>query len=125
MENTLVTIAACPRQTRMLVTQGPDELLRAVLPGAPRIRHPQAVTTVLQGLSLWLDQRLCVVLSVDEPEGSLCLGLTDTLGFGHDTLHYQVREVARAHRRGRRLRGVGDFRQLYLLSRAAHRGPLL
>ena len=80
---------------------------------------------VLQGLSLWLDQRLCVALSVDEPEGALCLGLEDALGFGDDTLHYRVHPIERVPHRGRRLRGVGDFRKLYRLARRARQGGLL
>jgi hypothetical protein len=61
---------------------GPDELLRAILPAPTRVRHERAVMTFLEGLSLWLDATLPVVLSVDARQASFCLGLTDELGLG-------------------------------------------
>jgi len=39
--------------TRMLLTFGQDELLRAVLP-SPLEAHPRAATTLCEALSLWL-----------------------------------------------------------------------
>jgi hypothetical protein len=57
------------------------------------------------------------VLSADEAEASYYLGLVDDLGCPVRSLFYEV-EVAEpdARRRGRRLRGVGDFTDLPQLS---------
>jgi len=119
MYQTNVTVAATPYQTNLLVTCGKDELLRAILPGAPHLRNIEASSRLLQGLSLWLDQRLHVALFVDEPEGSLYLGLTDELGIGDETLYYKVKPIEFVDHKNRTLRGVGDFRKLYFLARVA------
>jgi hypothetical protein len=73
----------------------------------------------VEGLSLWLDTRLAVALSVDAKEAGFCLGLTDELGLGAQSVFYRVdvAERGRRRRRGTRIRGVGDFgdlRQLHL-----------
>src|SRR5678815_1738931 len=72
-----VVIAPSATRTRVLVTEGSDELLRAVLPSPSQLRHERATTTFLEGLALWLDAKLHVVLSVDAKEAGFCLGLTD------------------------------------------------
>jgi hypothetical protein len=56
-------------------------------------------------------QRLSVVLSVGEADASCVLGLSDGLGLARSTLHYEV-EVCEQARRGRRLGGLGTFRDL-------------
>ncbi len=73
----------------------------------------------LQGLSLWLDEKLRVVLSVDEREAGSCLGLTDEMGLGLHSIYFdvEVHDRRARGRRGQRIRGIGDFadlRQLYL-----------
>lgn len=98
----------------MLVTQGPDELLRAILPPPASVHHERAAIALLQGLSLWLDAKLHVVLSVDDREAGFCLALTDEMGLGMRSVFFDV-EVhdPRARRgRGQRIRGVGDFADL-------------
>jgi hypothetical protein len=113
MKYTVVIVPSSTR-TRVLVSQGPDELLRAILPPPFAVHYPSAATSFLQGLSLWLDAKLHVVLSVDEREAGFCLGLTDEMGLGMHTVYFDV-EVhdRRAHRRrGQRIRGVGDFADL-------------
>ena len=98
----------------MLVTEGSDELLRAVLPSPSQLRHERATTTFLEGLALWLDAKLHVVLSVDAKEAGFCLGLTDEMGVGVRSLFFDV-EVRDRHvrrRPGRRIRGMGDFADL-------------
>lgn len=119
-----LTVMASAEQTRLLLTLGPDELLRAVLPPPDRIGHASACPTLLRGLARWLDRPLHVVLSADDDRRSSCLGLTDALGVARESIYYrvQVAERPRQRRKGRRLRGVGDFRQLYLLRAAALRG---
>lgn len=107
--------------TRLLLTLGPDELLRAILPSPPLVRHERAAPTLLEGLSMWLDKALPVVLSADDEDFGFRLGLTDLMGIGARSLYYHV-EVAdrvRRPRRGRRIRGVADFsdlRQLRLVT---------
>ena len=114
----LVAIVPSAMRTRVLVTDGPDELLRASLPPASRL-HARAVIPLLEGLALWLDAKLHVVLSADAQAGR-SLGLTDELGVGVRSLFFdvEVRDRAARRRRGRRLRGIADFvdvRQLRLV----------
>jgi hypothetical protein len=77
---------------------------------------------LLEGLSLFLGERLSVVLCVDESSGSSCeLGLLDGLGFGERSVFYEVGIAARESRADRRaaraLRLAGsDFRDLRQLS---------
>jgi hypothetical protein len=119
MDSYKVVLSPTTKWTRVLVSQGPDELLRAILPPPSQVRHERAVATLLEGLSLWLDTRLAVALSVDAKEVGFCLGLTDELGMGARSVfyHVDVAERGRRWRRGTRIRGVGDFgdlRQLHL-----------
>jgi hypothetical protein len=109
-----VVIVPSTTRTRVLVTEGPDELLRAVLPSPSQLRHERATTTFLEGLALWLDAKLHVVLSVDAKETGFCLGLTDELGVGMRSLFFdvEVRDRRARRRPGRRIRGVGDFADL-------------
>ena len=89
-------------RTRVLLTQGPDELLRAVLP-ASQLRHERAVSAFLESLALWLDAKLHVVLSVDAKAAGCCLGLTDELGVGRGSVFFdvEVRDRSVRRRRGR------------------------
>ena len=72
----------------------------------------------LEGLSLWTQQRLSVVLAVDELAPSFCgsTDLCDALGYGTRSLHFEVGVAVRHPRRARRrIDGVGDFRDLRVL----------
>lgn len=105
----------------MLVTEGPDELLRAILPSSSQLQYERATITFLESLALWLNAKLHVVLSVDTKAAGCCLGLTDELGVGVRSLFFdvEVRDRRARRRPGRRIRGVGDFtdlRQLRLIS---------
>ena len=120
MKYTVVMIPSATR-TRVLLSHGPDELLRTLLPSPSQVRHERAAITFLEGLSLWLDAKLHVVLSVDAREAGFCLGLTDEMGVGIRSVYFDVEVLDRGvrRRRGQRIRGIGDFadlRQLYLLS---------
>lgn len=121
METTLVRLSAEPTRTRLLVTQGAKDIGKAILPPAPSV-HQRAAATLLEGLSLFLGERLCVVLCVDERSTSSCeLGLLDGLGYGERSLYYEVGVAARVPRDARRaahgLRLVGsDFRDLRQLT---------
>jgi hypothetical protein len=98
----------------VLVTEGPDELLRAVLPSSSQLQYERATITFLESLALWLNAKLHVVLSVDAKAAGCCLGLTDELGVGVRSLFFDVEVRDRRVRRrpGRRIRGVGDFSDL-------------
>ena len=114
MEPHTVTIVPSDMRTRVLLTQGPDELMRAILPPPSAVRYERAAATLLEGLSMWLDHKLHVVLSVDAVDASFCLGLTDALGVGHHRVFFDVAVADRKtrRRRGTRIRGVGDFADL-------------
>lgn len=117
--NTLVRLSAEPTRTRVLITQGSMDIGKAILPPS-NAAHPRATATLLEGLSLLLNERLCVVLCVDERSASCgSLGLLDALGYGESNLFYEVAVAARTSRSERRrsertlqLPGGGDFRDL-------------
>ncbi len=119
-----LTILVSDTQTRLLLTQGPDELMRAVLPPVPPVQSVASGALLLQGIASWLNRRLHVVLCADGEQTWSCLGLTDGLGCARDTVFYTVQVVDRGapRRRGQRLRGIGDFRQLHQLRRVAAEG---
>lgn len=94
-------------KTRLLLTYGDEEVLRAQLP-PPTGVHPRAAQTVCEGLSLWLSRPLSIVLCADVQGTSSALGLCDGFGFGVNTVHYEV-DVADPRRR---VRGLGSFRDL-------------
>jgi hypothetical protein len=112
--NTLVRLSAEPTQTRVLITQGTRDIGKAILPPSGSA-HPRATATLLEGLSLYMNERLCVVLSVDEWSASSdSLGILDAFGHGERSVFY---EHARRRKASRvmRLPG-GDFRDLRQLS---------
>jgi hypothetical protein len=104
-----MVVKPSPLATRVLLTYGDDEVMRAALPPA-RAVHPRAAPTLLEGLSLWLGRPLSVVLCADAEESSCALGLCDGFGFGLTTLHYEVDVVD-----ARRQRRLGSFRDLLQL----------
>jgi len=110
-----VTIAPEPDRVRVLATTPSHDLLQAIL-GPIRTAHPRAVATLLEGLALWHQRPLSVVLAADDTDDGTALGLCDALGDGR-TLHYEVGlafpdRVARGRRRRRELRGLGSFRDM-------------
>jgi hypothetical protein len=116
--NTLVRLSAEPTRTRVLITQGPTDMCKAILPPSAGA-HPRAIPTLLEGLSLLLNERLFVVLSVDERSASCdSLGLLDALGFGERSVFYEVGVATSPSRAARRQRGRvlqfagGDFSDL-------------
>lgn len=124
MEQYTVTVMPSTTRTRVLVTHGPDEILRAILPPPAQIRHERSVPRFLEGLSLLLDSSLRVVLCVDAREAGFCLGLTDERGLGERSLYFRVEVVPRntRRRRGRHIRGIGDFADLCQLRLVIERG---
>jgi hypothetical protein len=92
-------------------------VLRAVLPPQRQVRHDRAALALLEALALWLDRCPRVVVSADEADATYSFGLTDEIGNPQRSVYYTVEVVARpAHRRGRRIAGVGDFRDLRQLT---------
>jgi len=112
----IVRLSPETSRTRLLMTQGPNDLCKAALP-ALQSSHPRAITTLLEGLSLLVGERLAVVLCVDDwSSSSRVPGLVDGLGYGEGSVYYDVavavRETRRERARRRRLEGIGDFRDL-------------
>jgi hypothetical protein len=121
MNSITVTLAPEATRVRVLVTGPEGEMMRAVL-GAPSRMHPRAARTLLEGLALWQQQPLCVVLYADSPDDGCAMGLLDALGMGERTLHYEVGIAVKGAGRRRRLGSVGNFRdlrQLTLLDRVS------
>lgn len=119
----VVTIEPTAARTRLLMTRGADELLRAELPALDDVKNRESVTALLRALSLWMDARLCVALRAVHPEAYFNFELTDELGIGARSVFYAVEIVERRRRiRGRRLRGVGDFSALHQLALLAQPG---
>ena len=112
MERMIVTMQPLPHETRLLVMHGRHERMRAIL-GPTTASHPRAAATLLEGLSLWHQQALSVVLCADVEACSSATRMLDGLGFGAKSVHYDVEVALRAHRgRGRRIRGLGNFADL-------------
>jgi hypothetical protein len=122
MNPILVTVA--PEGTRVrLLAMGPQgELMRAIL-GPPARMHSRAAATLLEGLALWQQQPLSVVLCVDGSVDGYAMGLLDALGEGVRTLHYEVDVTHLDACRPRRLGGVGNFRDLRRVTRCAQGTP--
>jgi hypothetical protein len=110
-----VTIAPEADRVRLLAMTPTHDLLRAIL-GPISGAHPKAAATLLEGLALWHQQPLSVVLSADDAGEGSALGLCDQLGYGR-TLHYEVGLAFPEHRRRSRrhrcdVRGLGNFRDM-------------
>ena len=114
----VVTMVPTQSETRLLVTVGPDEVMKARL-GPADWTHQRAAPMLLEAIALWYQQRVHAVISVGVDAASTDLGLADGLGYGLETVHYEVAWVDPRAPRGRRLRGLGDFRdarrQLHLV----------
>jgi len=104
-------------RTRILMTDSHHcrDALKAILPPASAA-HPRAAATLLEGLALWHQKPLCVVLCVNEQQRSSAesLNLYDALGYGAQQLHFEVAVTCEPRRRCRaeRIQGVGDFRDI-------------
>lgn len=114
-ESITVTLSPEPDRVRLLAMTPTRDLLIAIL-GPISGAHPRAAATLLEGLALWHQRPLSVVLSVDDAGDGCALGLCDALGYGR-TLHYEVGlafpdRAARGRRRRRDLHGLGSFRDL-------------
>ena len=106
-----VTIVPTQSETQILVTVGQDEVMRARLLPPTQI-HPRATPMLLETIALWYQRRVHAVIGVDADAVLSDLGLADGLGVAERTVHYEVLWVDRRElgHRGRRVRGLGDFR---------------
>lgn len=94
--------------TRLYLTLGGRELLRAVLPPPGPSLHPRSAPTLLEGLALWLQRPVSVVLCAADEDDSSALGLSDGFGYGYQSVHYDVEVVDPTQR----VRGLGSFADL-------------
>jgi len=108
-----VALRCRTNQLQLLMTEGSDDVLKARL--SPNPAHPRALMTLLEGLALWQGAPLCVVASVDGDAGA-CF---ERVFYGDGLVSPQSPLVEVEHHldnpRPRRLRGLGDFRQLRLI----------
>lgn len=117
MNQITVTISTSNRQTKLLLTEGSDQLMKAILPPSHHARHPRAMQTFLEGLALLLGHSFRVVVSAADLEGTSLFGLTDDFGVSQPNVFYSVEVVEPTQRRGaKQTTGVGDFRDLRQLS---------
>jgi len=110
LSDILVTIVPTPRETRILVTVGRDEVMKARL-GPLSAIFPGAVPMLVESLAAWYRSRVHVVISADADVVSSDLGLLDWLGRGAP---YDVEwvDLGARHARGWRAKGLGDFREV-------------
>lgn len=85
-----LTIMPSASETRILMTDGPDDVLMARLAPVTSAHHRWAAPMLLQALSTWQGRPVRVVLSADAEDYLYSLGLTDGLGLGDHALHYVV-----------------------------------
>jgi hypothetical protein len=114
---TWVLVTATSKRTRVVATVGDVVALRANLPPLSTLRNARAVTTLLEGLSLWADDRLCVALCAENPESCFRFDLVDEMGLGARSVYYAVELVKREPRRQRRRAAeAGEVEQLPLVA---------
>jgi hypothetical protein len=106
-----VAIAATFEETRLLVTRGRREVLRARL-APPSRAHRWAMPLLLESLALWCQQPLRVVLYAESEALSSGLRLVDDLGFGRCTLFYEVERLSPHPDAGAEGEGCGGFDEL-------------
>ena len=104
-----VSMKLLPSRAKILLMQGPDELLRASLPPPAAFWTGKPAKALLESLAIWLDARLHVVLDAADRADGFYQELTDEAGIGHRTVFYEVVSLERRRRRPTRLRGVDDF----------------
>jgi len=123
MDELVMTISATSRETRVLLTHGPDEVLKARLRAVATPAHRFAGPMLCEAMALWHDQRIRAVVSAESEDVLFALGLCDGLGVARATLHYVVQPLFmdEPRRRGRHLSGLGNFRGEHHLRRSCGR----
>ena len=112
------TLAVTATAATILVQDNNSDVLKARL--CPRPSHPRALLTLLEGISLWHTQPLCVALSVADscPVGQYSMLFGDELWPAESGL---VQFDIVHHARPKRLVGVGDFRHIRKLAQQVGR----
>lgn len=113
---TWVALNSTSKRTRVVVTLGDVVVRRANLPPLATVRHTTAARTLLEALSLWMDERLCVALSAGKLDACFCFDLADEMGVGARSIHYAVELVKLAPRRRRPAPEARAARQLALVA---------
>jgi hypothetical protein len=123
MDELVMTISATPQETRVLLTQGPDEVMKARLRSVATPAHRFAGPMLCESMALWHDQRVRAVVSAESEDILFARGLCDGLGVARATLHYVVEPLFMdaPPRRGQRLPGLGNFRGEHRLRRSLGR----
>ena len=114
---TWVLVTATQKRTRVVVSMGDAVVLRANLPPLSTVRNARAATTLLEALSLWADERLCVALCAENLDICFRCDLTDEMGLGARSVYYAV-ELVKHEPRRRSLRAgdAGKPQQLALVA---------
>ena len=100
---------------KLLIDDDHGDTLKARLP--PRPHHPRALLTLLEGLALWSGQPLHAAISaatLHPPSSAAALFGDDLAPLDSALVRFDFVDPPERRRR-RRISGVGDFRQLYLL----------
>jgi len=84
------------KTTKLLLTRGGDELLRALLPSPI---HHRAPSMLVDALAHWLGQPISVALSVGGRVDLSDHVLYDDALFGASSVHYEVELVGRHEQR--------------------------
>ena len=124
MDELVMTVSATARETRILLTQGPDEVMKARLRAVSTPARRFAGPMLCEAMALWHDQRVRAVVSAESEDVLFGLGLCDGLGVARATLHYVVQPLFSDDpppRRGQRLSGLGNFRGEHRLRRGIGR----
>jgi hypothetical protein len=87
MDELVMTISATSRETRVLLMQGPDEVMKARLRAVATPAHRFAGPMLCEAMALWHDQRVRAVVSAESEQTLFALGLCDGLGIARATLH--------------------------------------
>lgn len=103
------TITPRSEWTRVLIQVDGQDVVIARL-GPLRSAHRHALRALLEAVALWHQQRVHVVLFVDDRSECSSTGLLDALEFGQETLHFDVEFVpVHGPDRAKRLSGLGSF----------------
>jgi hypothetical protein len=123
MDELVMTISATSLETRVLLTEGPDEVMKARLRMVTKPAHRFAGPMLCEAMALWHDKRVRVVVSAESEQVLFALGLCEGLGIARATLHYVVEPffMDEPPRRGQRLSGLGNFRGEHRLRKGAGR----
>lgn len=100
------------RSTRVLVRLGDDDVLKAILPPPSGTPHPRALATLLEGLALWHQAPVRVVVAAADLAAWFSHGLVDELWVSVDSVHYTVEVRYPDEDRHQRIAGLGSFRDL-------------